>query len=64
MGERSSTAGDAVKLRFTFFGGMYVDPKELLGSRAAQATMNEMRQALADVPRAPQGDSPRTDPQR
>lgn len=48
MSERSQPDEDTVKVHVTYFGGFYVNPGELLRSKAAQETMANMARALGD----------------
>lgn len=49
---KSRQSGDAevdeVQVHVTYFGGFYVNPGELLRSKAAQETMANMARALGD----------------
>lgn len=48
MSERSQPDEDTVKVHVTYFGGFYVNPGELLRSKAAQETMANMARALGN----------------
>ena len=48
MAKHDGEVDREVKVHVTYFGGMYVDPGELLRSEAARETMGEMNRILRE----------------
>lgn len=53
-GARAREREAQVEVHVTYFGGMYVDPGELLRSKAARETMAEMNRVLREERRGHQ----------